>query len=276
MGKNRDKYIEKRRGFLNKALIGTATLFSIPALSSTVEEKKEKRRLAMAIDLQKCTACGACTIACKIENNVQEGILWANKISKTVGKFPNVRYDYIPTLCNHCENAPCVKVCPTQAMYKNNDGIAMHDPDKCVGCRYCMVACPYDVISFNGEKSHKRWRDDKPIMAGAASPKELNTKVGGNVIPYYNPERNETLSGIRPKNVVEKCTFCDHLVKKGEDPRCVQRCPSKARIFGDLNNSESKVVKLLGKYSPFRLKEHLGTLPKVFYIRNYNPGKSNK
>ena len=274
MKKDKDKNVEKRRGFLNKALLGAAAFFAIPALANSVEERKKK--WAMIIDRQKCTGCGACTIACKNENNVPDGIYWASKISKTEGIFPNVRFDYMPTLCNHCENAPCVKVCPTQAMFKNDDGITMHDPDKCVGCRYCMVACPYNVISFNGEKPHKRWREDKPLMAGTASAKELNEKVGGNVLPFYNPEKNETLAGIRPKNVVEKCTFCDHLVKKGDDPRCVQRCPSKARIFGDLNNSDSKVVKLLGKYSPFRLKEHLGTLPKVFYIRNYNPGKSNK
>ena len=276
MKKSTDKNVEKRRGFLNKALLGTTALFAIPALSNNVEEEKKKRRLAMVIDLQKCTGCGGCTVACKVENNIQDGILWANKISKTVGEFPNVRYDYIPTLCNHCENAPCVKVCPTQAMYKNDDGITMHDTDKCVGCRYCMVACPYNVISFNGEKPHKRWSDDKPLMVGTASPKELNEKVGGNVIPFYNPERAETYAGIRPKNVVEKCTLCDHLVKKGEEPRCVQRCPSKARIFGDLNDSSSKVVKLLSKYIPTRLKEHLGTLPKVFYIRNYNPGKYDR
>jgi molybdopterin-containing oxidoreductase family iron-sulfur binding subunit len=269
------RFKEKRRDFIRKAGFGLATFlgFSTTASADVVRNTPKKRNLAMVIDLQKCTGCGACTIVCKNENNVQEGILWANKISKTVGKFPNVRYDYLPTLCNHCEKAPCVKVCPTQAMHKNNNNITMHDTEKCVGCRYCMVACPYKVISYNGENPHKRWRDNQALILGTASPKELNEKVKGNVIPYYNPERASTYAGIRPKNVVEKCTFCDHLVKNGQEPRCVERCPSKARIFGDLNDPESKIVRLLGKYTPFRIKESLGTGPKVFYIRNYNPGK---
>lgn len=267
---------EKRRDFLKKAGLGLATMVGISAYCSTKDDEKvqQKRNLAMVIDLQKCTGCGACTVVCKNENNIQEGIFWANKISRTVGTFPNVRYDYLPTLCNHCEKAPCVKVCPTQAMHKDkNNNITLHNIDKCVGCRYCMIACPYKAISYNGEKPHKRWKTKEKLFQGTTSPKELNEKVGGEVIPYYNPERAETYAGIRPKNVVEKCTFCDHRVKKGEEPICVQRCPSKARIFGDLNDSQSKIVKLLGKYTPFRLKESLGTVPKVFYIRNYNPGK---
>tara|TARA_Y100001954_G_C15732417_1_gene563950 strand:- start:1 stop:825 length:825 start_codon:yes stop_codon:yes gene_type:complete len=265
----------QRRDFFKKAGLGLATIASVSAFSSnpSSDSSEEKKKLAMVIDLQKCTGCGACTLVCKNENNVQDGILWANKISKTVGKFPNVRYDYIPTLCNHCDKAPCVKVCPTQAMHKDEDGITMHDTEKCVGCRYCMVACPYKVISYNGEKPHKRWKSDEKLMVGCASPKELNEKVGGDTIPYYNPERAKTYAGIRPKNSVEKCTFCDHLVKDGEEPRCVQRCPSKARIFGDLNNPDDKIVSLLGKYTPYRLKETLGTEPKVYYIRNYNPSK---
>jgi len=270
---NKNLKTDKRRDFLKKAGLGLLTAIGLPKIVFASKKTVLKKRLAMVIDLQKCTGCGACTIVCKNENNVDDGILWANKMSQTVGKFPNVRYDYIPTLCNHCEKAPCVKVCPTQAMHKDNNGITMHDTKKCVGCRYCMVACPYKVISFNAGTPHKRWRNDKTPIPGASSAKELNGKVGGNVIPYYNPERAETYAGIRPINAVEKCLFCDHLVKKGEDPRCVQRCPSKARIFGDLNDPNSKVVKLLGKYTPIKLKEHMGTMPKVFYIRSFNPSK---
>jgi molybdopterin-containing oxidoreductase family iron-sulfur binding subunit len=264
--------INKRRGFLKRAGAGLASLVSVSAFSNPQEDKTKNRRMAMVIDLQKCTGCGACTIACKNENNVQDGIFWANKICRTVGKFPNVRYDYLPTLCNHCEKAPCVKVCPTQAMHKDGNNITMHDTEKCLGCRYCMIACPYKVISFVGEKTHKRWRNERPLMAGTASPKEVTQKVKGNVIPYYNPDREETLAGIRPVGVVEKCTLCDHRLNKGLQPYCVERCPSKARIFGDLNDPKSKVNYLLGKYKPYRLKEHLGTEPKIFYIRNFNPG----
>lgn len=232
---------------------------------------------AMVIDLQRCVGCGACIIACKSENNLEEGVAWSNRISRSVGKFPNVRYDYIPTLCNHCANAPCVKGCPTQAMHKSDGGITMHDPSKCIGCRYCMARCPYGVIYFNWEKPHKFWRDERAlIQGGTSSPKEVTREVRGNVIPYYNPEREETLPGIRPKGVVEKCTFCDHRIKNGELPYCVEACPANARIFGDLDDPNSEVNKLLGKHQPSRLKEELGTEPKIYYIRAFNPGTYEK
>ena len=111
-------------------------------------------RYAMVIDLQRCVGCGSCSISCRNENNVTEGIYWSHKITETSGIFPNVRYHYLPTLCNHCTNAPCVTGCPTQAMHKLDNGITMHDPKKCIGCRYCMINCPYGVIYFNWKKAH--------------------------------------------------------------------------------------------------------------------------
>lgn len=253
--------------------VGAIATIGVAKDALAAEKLNDNKKWAMVIDLQKCTGCGGCTIACKNENNVQDGIFWANKINRTVGKFPNVRYDYMPTLCNHCDKAPCVKVCPTGAMHKIAGGITMHDSTMCIGCRYCMVACPFRVISFNDRKSHKRWRSEKATIEGCtSSPMEVTKKVNGTVIPYYNPDREETYEGIRPVGVVEKCTFCDHRVKKGLLPYCVEKCPAKARIFGDLNDPNSKVNYLLGKYKPYRLKEHLGTEPKVYYIRNFNPG----
>jgi len=229
-------------------------------------------RYAMVIDLQRCVGCGACSIACRNENNVPDGIYWSNKITETSGTFPNVRYHYIPTLCNHCDNAPCVRGCPTQAMHKLDNGITMHNPKKCIGCKYCEFNCPYGVIYFNWRKAHPFWRDGTELIKGGTfSPAEMTREAGGDVIPYYNPERDETLAGIRPKGVVEKCTFCDHLVKKGLLPRCVDACPSDARVFGDISDPNSEVSKLLGKFRPFRLREQLGTNPHVFYIRDFNP-----
>jgi len=231
-------------------------------------------RYAMVIDLQRCVGCGACSIACRNENNVPDDMYWSNKITETVGTFPNVRYHYIPTLCNHCEYAPCVRGCPTKAMHKLPNGITMHDPSKCIGCKYCEFNCPYGVIYFNWQSPHKFWQDAKPLIKdGTPSPKELVEKVGGKAPPYYNPEREETLPGTRPKGVVEKCTFCDHRVKNGQLPYCVDACPASARIFGDLQDPKSKVSQLLGKFRPFRLREQLGTEPHVFYIRGYNPAQ---
>ena len=228
-------------------------------------------RYAMVIDLQRCVGCSSCSISCRTENNVSEGIYWSHKITETSGTFPNVRFHYIPTLCNHCEDAPCARGCPTNAMHKLDNGITMHDPKKCIGCRYCMINCPYGVIYFNWKDPHSFWKGKKTVLeGGTSSPVEENAKAGGKIMPYYNPEREETLSGIRARGVVEKCTFCDHRLKKGKLPRCVESCPADARIFGDLDDPKSEINKLLGKFRPFRLKESLGTKPKVFYIRDFS------
>lgn len=257
------------------ALAGAKFFKTVSAAEASLKDKK----LAMVIDLQRCTGCGGCIISCKNENNQQEGFAWSNKINRTVGKFPNVRYEYIPTLCNNCENAPCVAACPTRAMHKGYADITMHNPDKCIGCRSCIAACPYGVIYFNDKKPHRFWGSDKPLIKnGTSSAREVVEKVKGRSLPYYNPDREKstTASGIRSKGIVEKCTFCDHRVNNGELPYCVLRCPAKARIFGDINDPNSEVTRLVTKYRPFRLKEHLGTEPKVFYVREFNAGTYEK
>ncbi|MBW8002380.1 MAG: 4Fe-4S dicluster domain-containing protein [Planctomycetes bacterium] len=235
----------------------------------------------MVIDLQHCTGCGGCAISCKSENNVQRGNRWAKVETTTVGKFPNVGFKSLPTLCNHCENAPCVKGCPTKAMHKGYGDITMHSPEKCIGCRTCIAMCPYGVISIHIQETHPHWRSDDALIKGCtSSPKEMTEKVKGNVIPNYNPAREEFRegSGLHYKGIVEKCTLCDHRVTKGLLPHCVISCPCNARIMGDLNDPDSHISKLLVKYSPRRLKEHLGTEPKVFYVREFNPSatKSTK
>ena len=229
-------------------------------------------KYAMVIDLHRCTGCGGCIIACKNENNLPEGITWSSKISTTEGVFPNVNFSYTPTLCNHCENAPCVAVCPTEAMHKIEGGITMTDAEKCIGCRYCMAACPYGVIYFNQEEPHAFWRDETAVIPdGTAAPAEVAPQVGGTVVPYANPE-----TGTRPQGVVEKCTFCAHRLENGQLPYCVEACPANARIFGDLDDPGSEVNQLLGKYPATRLREDMGTNPKVFYIRNFNVGSYDK
>jgi molybdopterin-containing oxidoreductase family iron-sulfur binding subunit len=252
-----------------------AAVAMLPQRADAASGSLKGKKLAMVIDLQRCTGCGGCSLACRTENNTPEGIFWSNKITKTFGEYPNVNFEYIPTLCNHCEDAPCEDVCPTAAMHYTDAGIVSHDPDICIGCKACAVACPYGAIYVNRREPHSFWHDGQRALKDiTSSGREVTEKVGGNGTPYFNPARDRDKPGtaIRPKGVVEKCNFCLHRVRQGQLPACVEGCPCNARIFGDLNDPSSPVSRLLGKYRATRLKEHLGTSPKVFYIRSYNRG----
>ena len=138
-----------------------------------------------------------------------------------------------------------------------------------------MAACPYDVIRYNHKKVHEFWRNNKALIGGCtASAQDVVNRSGGKKVPYYNTSKEGTSGGegVRYKGIVEKCTFCDHRIKQGKLPRCVELCPANARIVGDLNDASSEVNKIISKYRPWRLKEHVGTKPKVFYVRNFNAG----
>ncbi len=218
-------------------------------------------KFGMTIDLGLCIGCRRCSYACKRENNVPDSIsppyimvmeidpvtLISGNPDHEIEKkgelqnklmYTRLRKDkmYMPMQCNHCENAPCTKVCPTGATYKDKDGLVIIDYDKCIGCRYCMVACPYNARRFN-------WEEPK-------IPKE-----------HINPE-----VPLRYHGVVEKCTFCVHRTRRGKTTRCVEACPNKARTFGNLNDPNSKVSKLIEKERNFRLKEHLNTKPQIWYL----------
>ncbi len=267
--------ISRRDFFKLGGVVGVTALVSDGAALADGKSSLKDKKLAMVIDLHRCTGCGGCVISCISENNIQTGVTWAKIVSKTLGKFPNVGLDVKPTLCNHCAKAPCVRACPTKAMHKEDGDITAHDPKKCFGCGTCMTMCPYGVISFNTTETHRYWRGKKAAIKGCTSSgEEVTRKVKGDVIPYYNRDKERTYPGaaLRYKGIVEKCTFCDHRVREGKLPFCVVSCPAKARIFGDLNDPNSEVSKLIGKYPPTRLKEHLGTEPKVFYIRSFNSG----
>ena len=224
----------------------------------------------MVIDLNNCVGCAGCDIACKAENNLDANVHWSFHVTKTTGVFPDVGYKYIPKLCNHCENAACVKACPTQAMYKDENGLTLHDVDKCIGCRSCELACPYDCIHFNEEAQHP-WRLDKePLLEGITScGEETADKFGDVPFPHYNPDRAKTYDGVRRKGVVEKCTLCDHRLQDGKDPWCVVACPADARIFGDFDDPKSKVTQLVSKRKTSQLLKSKGTKPKVFYIDEF-------
>ncbi len=263
-----------RRDLLKIGGVAGAAVLAPTGIASAAGSSLKGKRIAMVIDLQRCTGCGGCIVSCKSENNVQSGVTWAKKISRTLGKFPNIKFDFVPTMCNHCHRAPCVRACPTGAMHKAEGDITAHDPGKCIGCKTCKAMCPYDVISINATETHRFWRRDKAMLKGCtSSPKEVARKVGANVLPYYNRDKEKihTEAGLRHKGIPEKCTFCDHRMSEGKLPHCVHSCPAKARIVGDLNDPNSEASRLLGKYRSWRLREHLGTEPKVYYIRSFNP-----
>jgi molybdopterin-containing oxidoreductase family iron-sulfur binding subunit len=224
-------------------------------------------RWGMVIDLDKCTGCQACTIACKAENNVPHGSpeehsrrtapFWHKVIAASNGKYPTLSIDMIPMPCMHCDNAPCVTVCPAKATYRREDGIVIQNYRRCIGCKYCIVACPYGVRNFNYKEPAEEEYDR----------------------PDLPPERTDR--GIWPfphrvHGVVEKCTFCFHRIDQGLKegkkigvevvPACVEACPAHTLSFGDLDDPESEVSRLLASRQWVRLREGMGTEPKVFYL----------
>lgn len=178
-------------------------------------------RYAMVIDLNKCLGCEACITACIEENDIPYNAGLRSSMNRIVtGEFPNVSLHYMHRICQHCDNPPCVHVCPTGASYKTKEEAVLIDYDLCIGCKYCMVACPYFAR-------------------------------------YFHPERKTP----------DKCTWCYHLLKKNKLPACVETCPAKARMFGDLDNPNDEVTKIIKSNKAFPIGAEYGTKPRVFYIR---------
>ena len=205
----------------------------------------------MVIDLAKCDGCGACTKACDAEHYVPSGQQWIQVYQvtdDTGGTF------FLPAPCMNCRNAPCVKVCPVGATYMDPDGVVLVDQTRCIGCRYCMAACPYNRRFFN-------WT--QPTYPPEA---EAHT---------YSPDEPWPL----PKGVVAKCMFCAHEARKGQLPACSRDCPMGAIYFGDeaedaVTNGFGETIpfrKTLQTQSGFRWKEELGTDPRVYYLPARRP-----
>jgi sulfur reductase FeS subunit len=194
-------------------------------------------RYAMVIDLNTCVGCNACMAACAMENQtpVWKGAWRTYVHEKEIGVTEQVRRRFFPRLCNHCSNPPCLTVCPTGATYQRPDGIVMVDPDRCMGCRACAMACPYDA-------RYEVTYDD--IREGKAFYGELQRQSPG----------------------MDKCSFCAHRVEKGLKPACVETCVGSARMFGDLDDPVDPVTQLVASGVAQPLMPHLGTRPNVYYI----------
>lgn len=215
-----------RREFLKGAAaaagvaVAAAAAGTAEATGYTYSEKGSIKQYGMLIDTRRCTGCHACTVACKSQNATPLGVnrSWVEYIEK--GDYPNVSRNFLPRLCNQCTHPPCVPVCPADATWKREeDGVVVIDNDVCIGCKYCIQACPYNAR-------------------------------------FLNPETG----------TADKCDFCISTVSQGGLPACVETCVGGARIFGDINDSQSEISKRLATSPVQVLRQEQGTVPNVFYI----------
>lgn len=240
-----------RRGFLKLAALGALGLTARRALGRAAGAGE--RRWAMVVDPSRCRwddGCNGCIKACHAAHNVpavpdpkhEVKWVWKEKFADVFAdqEAPHVAESLashpILTLCNHCDDPPCARVCPTKATWRRDDGIVGMDPHRCIGCRYCVAACPYGSRSFN-------FVDPRPYLA--------------KVDPGFP---------ARTKGVVEKCTFCVERIDERRLPICVEACPEKALLFGDLNDPQSAVRQALRSRYALRRRPGLGTRPAVYYL----------
>ena len=201
-------------------------------------------KLGIAINKTRCIGCQTCAHACKMQNNVPSGMRWNRVLTEgcdvedgALGEFPNLSRGYLPVACQHCENPACLRVCPTGATYKDDKGRVEIDYEKCIGCRMCMAACPYNARVFN-------WNE-----------------------PVRDPDFNygDARVPVRPKGVAEKCTLCKERTDDDVAPLCVVCCPTNARTFGDWDDPDSDVSKKAAT-GTFALLADKGTSPQIRYI----------
>ena len=243
----------KRRDFLTATagtlLLGGGSSYAVALLTSpklrpkTTPTPHPQRRWGLVIDLNRCKeGCRECQVACRNENNVafhgddRWDIHWIRKVAIRSKHSEHSPEKSVLLMCNHCDNPPCAQVCPVKATFKRDDGIVLVDHHRCIGCRYCVMSCPYNARYFNF-KENRRW-----------------------------PNRDYPK---RSHGVAESCNMCAHLLDRGQLPACVAACKrvgANALTIGNIDDPASRVSRLIARTSPKRIREDLGTEPKVYYI----------
>lgn len=208
-------------------------------------------RWAMIADLRACVGCQTCTAACKHANDTPPGVQWRRVLDLEVGTYPDVQRAFVPVGCQHCDDPPCLEVCPTTATQKREDGIVTIDYDRCIGCGYCTIACPYQARSIVPRASFAYGKPTEP----------------------EKKRRDEARDAV-----ATKCTFCVERIDAGlaegmtpgvdpeATPACVNSCIAQALAFGNLDDPNSNVSRLLAENRHFRMHEELGTGPGFYYL----------
>ena len=223
-------------------------------IQRAMEKPEGERRWGMVIDLRKCVGCHACTMSCVAENKLPPGVVYRPVLDQEIGLYPNVTRRFMPRPCMQCEEPPCVPVCPVNATYKRPDGIVAIDYEQCIGCRYCITACPYSARTFDVGYTYT---ENTP----AQQEYELLPNYEYGVEHARVPGSDES-----PIGNARKCHFCLHRLEQGDVPMCVTTCIGVANFFGDLNDPASLVSEMASQPSVVVLKEELGTKPKVVYL----------
>ena len=233
-------------------------------LARALAKPREQRRWVMVIDLRKCVGCHACTIACVAENKLPPGVVYRPVLEEEWGVYPNIGRRFVPRPCMQCDTAPCVPVCPVGATFTNEEGVVEMNYERCIGCRYCLTACPYSARTADFGMTYT---DGLPVAPGlilgqnAADDYERisNFEYGKE---YDRPERRYK----PPIGNARKCHFCQHRFLEGVLPACVTTCIGRSTYFGDANDPDALVTSLIASPNVMRLKEEMGTEPRVYYL----------
>jgi Fe-S-cluster-containing dehydrogenase component len=226
----------------------------------------EKRHWIMVIDTRKCVGCHACTIGCVAENKLPPGVVYRPVVIRELGEYPNVQIRFLPRPCMQCENPSCVPVCPVKATWKRPDGVVAIDYDKCIGCRYCLNACPYGARTSDFGRYYS-------ADAASGAPSGKDRALDGSAASQWEKEPNNEYAKnwarkghSSPVGNARKCHFCLHRLEVGQLPMCVTTCIGRATYFGDSNDSESLVSELILRNNCQTLLQHLGNKPQCYYL----------